>query len=130
MGSNDVTYVADLLASTVFLYRDQFYKGRLLVVYRTHAENFLDLTVDAQSELYRDAILAANVLNAIFKPDLINFAMFGNVIRHTHWHVIPRYRNEKQWGQPPWPHERTFFKQDSDYRGIAAQIRAAIEVVR
>ena len=36
------------------------------------------------------------------RPDKINLASLGNLTPHLHWHVIPRYTNDKHFPQPIW----------------------------
>jgi diadenosine tetraphosphate (Ap4A) HIT family hydrolase len=36
------------------------------------------------------------------QPDKVNLASFGNVVPHLHWHVIPRFRDDRHFPQPVW----------------------------
>ena len=35
-------------------------------------------------------------------PDKVNLASLGNVVAHLHWHVIPRWRDDRHFPQPVW----------------------------
>ncbi len=38
---------------------------------------------------------------------LLNLASFGNVVPHLHWHLIPRYLDDRHFPQPVWgPRQR------------------------
>ena len=41
-------------------------------------------------------------LREVLQPDKINLASLGNLTPHLHWHVIPRYRQDKHFPQPIW----------------------------
>ena len=49
------------------------------------------------------------------RPDKMNLASLGNMTPHVHWHVIPRYADDRHFPGPVWavpkreavvPHER------------------------
>lgn len=41
-------------------------------------------------------------LRQCFAPDKINLASFGNVVAHLHWHVIPRWFDDRHFPEPIW----------------------------
>jgi diadenosine tetraphosphate (Ap4A) HIT family hydrolase len=41
-------------------------------------------------------------LRECFRPEKINLASFGNVVPHLHWHLIPRYLDDRHFPQPVW----------------------------
>jgi len=41
-------------------------------------------------------------LRECLNPDKINLASFGNVVPHVHWHVIPRWRDDRFFPEPVW----------------------------
>lgn len=42
------------------------------------------------------------VVRVLFKPDKINLASLGNLVPHLHWHIIPRWRNDRHFPEPVW----------------------------
>jgi diadenosine tetraphosphate (Ap4A) HIT family hydrolase len=38
----------------------------------------------------------------VMQPDKINLASLGNVVPHLHWHVIPRWRDDRHFPAPVW----------------------------
>ncbi len=42
------------------------------------------------------------VLRDIFQPEKINLASLGNMTPHLHWHVIPRYKEDRNFPNPIW----------------------------
>ena len=41
-------------------------------------------------------------LRECYRPEKINLASFGNVVPHLHWHLIPRYLDDRHFPQPVW----------------------------
>jgi diadenosine tetraphosphate (Ap4A) HIT family hydrolase len=41
-------------------------------------------------------------LRTLFQPDKINLASLGNLTPHVHWHLIPRWRDDRQFPLPVW----------------------------
>lgn len=38
----------------------------------------------------------------VLKPTKVNFAQFGNVVPHLHWHIIARWENDAFFPECPW----------------------------
>jgi len=119
---DSILLVSALEHGTVFLHQNQSYKGRCIYTFHQHYVNI----VDVSSELFKCASVelqhACKAISDVFRPDLLNIAMLGNHERHLHWHIIPRYRNDSNWGNPPWPSEQRVLS-DGEYISLAASIR-------
>lgn len=72
------------------------------VVLRTHAAEMTDLAEADRQRLMRVVFAVESALRALCVPDKINLASFGNVVPHLHWHVIPRWRDDRHFPQPVW----------------------------
>jgi diadenosine tetraphosphate (Ap4A) HIT family hydrolase len=81
----------------VFLYRNQAYLGRCVVYLKTRAiDDPLALTDPEREELWKEILpKLTRALNAAFQPDRINYAHLANRLRHVHWHVVPRYTEQR-----------------------------------
>ena len=38
----------------------------------------------------------------LLQPDKMNLASLGNMVPHLHWHVIPRYTDDRHFPEPVW----------------------------
>ena len=93
--------VASLPVSTLYLDRNQTYRGHCLLVFdRYHVEGLELLAADDYTRVMSDLRKAARAISAAHNPDLMNYASMGNVVRHLHWHIVPRYRSDPRWGAP------------------------------
>ena len=61
-----------------------------------------DLTPAERQTFMAVVFRVEEVIRALFSPDKINLASFGNMTPHLHWHVIPRWRNDRHFPEPVW----------------------------
>jgi ATP adenylyltransferase len=93
--------VQQLSAGTLYLDRNQTYRGKSLLIFdRRHVTGLEKLSTDEFLEFTSDLRVAAHAVASFCAPDLMNYASLGNVIPHLHWHIIPRYGNDPRWGKP------------------------------
>lgn len=86
----------------VVLVDDADYPGFCRVILSRHAAEMSDLPADERAALMEVVFAIEAVLRAQLQPDKINLASFGNMVPHVHWHVIPRWRDDKHFPQPTW----------------------------
>jgi len=61
-----------------------------------------DLDPAQQQYLMSVVFALEGVVRQLFSPDKINLASFGNVVPHVHWHVIPRWQDDRHFPEPIW----------------------------
>ncbi len=81
---------------------DADYPGFCRVIARRHVSEMTDLSPGERNRLMTVVFAVEEVLRTAFAPDKINLASFGNVVPHLHWHVIPRWRDDRHFPQPIW----------------------------
>ncbi len=87
---------------------DLDYPGFCRVILNRHAAEMSDLPSAEQQELMRVVFVVEAVVRDVLKPDKINLASLGNMVPHVHWHVIPRWREDRCFPNPIWaPAQRT-----------------------
>jgi len=119
--------VGSLKSSILLLSQDQYFHGWCLVVSKTHIIDIFDLSLDERTALEADVRIVSKGIQELFSPDIMNYAVFGNVIPHLHWNVMPRYKNDGLWGAPPWPHEPMKLA-EIEAENLAIQLRQVIDV--
>jgi len=92
--------VCRLEVSTLYLFREQTYRGRCVVALDTHETELFHLDNDTLSRFSGDVSRAAAALQRAFGPDKINYAIYGDLAPHLHYHIVPKYRGGQDWGQP------------------------------
>jgi diadenosine tetraphosphate (Ap4A) HIT family hydrolase len=81
---------------------DPDYPGFCRVILNRHAAEMTDLAESDQHALMSVVLAVEGALRAAMRPDKINLASFGNVVPHLHWHVIPRFRDDRHFPAPVW----------------------------
>jgi len=93
--------VATLDASTLYLDRNQTYRGHCQLVFDgRHAEGMEHLDSGEHTALMGDLRRSARAIAAVVQPDRMNYCSLGNVVPHLHWHLVPRHRSDPRWGMP------------------------------
>lgn len=87
---------------------DPDYPGFCRVILNRHVAEMSDLPNDEQQELMRIVFAVEAVVREVVRPDKINLASLGNMVPHVHWHVIPRWCEDRCFPNPIWaPAQRT-----------------------
>ncbi len=86
----------------VVLVDDAAYAGFCRVICNAHVQEMTDLAPAQRSQMMMTVCKVEQVLREVLRPDKINLASLGNLTPHLHWHVIPRYRNDKHFPQAIW----------------------------
>ena len=95
--------VAVLSASSLYLAKNQTYRGQCQLVFdRRHAARLDQLTTEEYAAFSQDLFAAQHAVVRAVRPDHVNIESLGNVVPHLHWHVIPRYAGDARWGMPIW----------------------------
>lgn len=81
---------------------DPFYPGFCRVIWTDHVREMSDLPEDARHYLMQVVFAVEAVVRQLFSPDKINLASFGNVVPHLHWHIIPRWEDDRHFPEPVW----------------------------
>jgi len=98
--------VARLSRSTLYLNRDQRFRGYSLLIYDGGHATALEALPTADYAAFMDDLRrAAAALRAVLRPDHLNYECLGNQTPHLHWHLVPRYLDDPRWGYPIWDGE-------------------------
>jgi diadenosine tetraphosphate (Ap4A) HIT family hydrolase len=81
---------------------DPDYPGFCRVIWTAHVREMSDLDPGARHSLMNLVFAVERVVRDLFAPDKINLASLGNLTPHLHWHVIPRWRDDRRFPEPIW----------------------------
>ena len=81
---------------------DPDYPGFCRVILNQHVGEMTDLLDTEQQRLMIVVFAVEGVLRCLMRPDKVNLASLGNLVPHVHWHVIPRFTDDKHFPQPIW----------------------------
>jgi len=78
------------------------YPGFCRVILKRHAREMSDLTPDERQGLMAVVFAVEEAVRATMQADKMNLASLGNMTPHVHWHVIPRFRDDRHFPTPVW----------------------------
>jgi len=81
---------------------DPHYPGFCRVIWNDHVREMSDLEASQQALLMGVVFAVESVVRQLFTPDKINLASFGNMVPHVHWHIIPRWQDDRHFPEPVW----------------------------
>ena len=78
------------------------YPGFTRVIWHAHVAEMTDLAPAERDRLMGVVFAVERVQREVLAPDKVNLASLGNVVPHLHWHVIPRWHDDRHFPQPVW----------------------------
>lgn len=90
--------ICELESSKVYLFKEQSHPGRVIVAHKEHVSEIVELTADQRAAYMEDIAKVAEVLHKLFHPDKINYGAYGDTGHHLHFHLVPKYKDEYEWG--------------------------------
>ena len=81
---------------------DSAYGGYCRVIWTAHVAEMTDLTPSAQRHLMNVVLATETALRTLMQPTKLNLASLGNMVPHLHWHVIPRFADDRHFPEPIW----------------------------
>ncbi|MCZ7559822.1 MAG: HIT family protein [Burkholderiaceae bacterium] len=86
----------------VVLAAEPDYPAFTRVIWSAHVAEMSELGAADRDELMRVVLAVEETQRAVLAPDKVNLACFGNVVPHLHWHVVPRWRDDRHFPEPVW----------------------------
>jgi diadenosine tetraphosphate (Ap4A) HIT family hydrolase len=86
----------------VVLVGDPDYPAFCRVIVHAHVREMTDLEAAERMRLMQVVFAVEAALRQVLAPDKVNLASLGNVVPHLHWHVIPRFDNDRHFPAPIW----------------------------
>lgn len=112
-------------ACRVVLVDDPLLPGFCRVIWQEHVAEMTDLSRPDRSRLMAVVHAVEAALRELLEPDKINLASLGNVVPHLHWHVIPRWSDDRYFPAPIWaPVQR-----ESSLRQLSCSRKQLAEVI-
>lgn len=86
----------------VVLVKDADYPGFCRVIWNQHIKEMTDLPIEMRKAFMDTVFAVESAIREVMQPEKINLASLGNVTPHLHWHIIPRYLDDKHFPNPIW----------------------------
>ncbi|MDF2614792.1 MAG: histidine triad protein [Clostridia bacterium] len=115
--------IAQLEVSTVFLFKEQSYKGRCVVAYNKHVNELFELE-DKELELFmKDVKKVAGTIQKAFSPNKINYGAYSDKLPHLHFHIVPKYEDGLNWGSTFEMNPAKVYLSDEEYKEVVDKIK-------
>lgn len=86
----------------VVLLNDVDYPAYCRVELLEHIKEMTDLAPPQRARMMKTVFAVELALREVTQADKINLASLGNKTPHVHWHVIPRFENDKHFPNSHW----------------------------
>ena len=86
----------------VVMVADSDYPGFCRVILHRHLREMTDLPHRERMRLMTVLFAVETAVRCLYQPDKINLASLGNITPHVHWHLIPRWRDDRHFPQTVW----------------------------
>ncbi len=90
--------ICELEGSKVYLFKEQSHLGRCIVAHKKHVSEMVELTPEERNIYFEDINKIATALHKAFSPNKINYGAYGDTGHHLHFHLVPKYKDEFEWG--------------------------------
>jgi len=91
--------VCELDYSRLYLFREQkFNPGRCLLASKSHVAEVYQLPQTEREGFLAELFAVARTLEKLYAPDKMNFLSLGDTIGHIHIHLVPKRREDPDWG--------------------------------
>lgn len=112
----------------IVLVNDPDYPGFCRIVLNRHVREMTDLEAGERSLLLRVLMAVESAVREVMHPDKINLASLGNMTPHVHWHVIPRFENDRHFPNPIWGEaKRNGIRREVDIEGLRQTLATMLQ---
>ena len=102
------------------------YPGFCRVILKRHATEMTDLAPAERDALMAVVYAVESAVRETMRPDKMNIASLGNMTPHVHWHVVPRFRDDRHFPTPIWAQPQREAKVPAERAARAGNIAAAL----
>lgn len=118
--------ICDLKVSQLILFKEQSHPGRVIVAYKDHISELVDLSSEERTLFFEDVATAARAIHKVFRPDKVNYGAYGDTGCHLHFHLVPKYSGQFEWGSTFEMNPGKTLRTDAEYEAMIEKIKAAL----
>ena len=117
-------FICDLEVSSLILFKEQSKPGRVIVAYKDHVSEIVNISDEERNLFMADVTRAAKALHAAFKPNKVNYGAYGDTGCHLHMHLVPKYEGGDEWGGVFQMNPGKVYLTDAEYAEMIEKIKA------
>lgn len=119
-------YICELSQTRLYLFKEQSHPGRVIVANKDHVSDITDLSDEARDRFFADVARVSRAVKAVFHPDRINYGAYNDKGIHLHYHLVPKYRDEFEWGGVFAMNPGRVTLSEAEYAEMIEKIKAAL----
>ncbi|HIW21336.1 MAG TPA: HIT family protein [Candidatus Dorea intestinavium] len=119
--------ICELKVSSLILFKEQSKPGRCIVAFNRHVGEMVDLSEEERRDFFEDVNKAAKAIHKVFQPDKLNYGAYGDTGSHLHFHLVPKYAGEDEWGGTFLMNPDKKYLTDEEYQEMIQKIKAEVE---
>ena len=117
-------FICELEVSSLILFKEQSKPGRCIVAYKDHVSEIVNISEEERNAFMADVTRAAKAIHAAFHPDKLNYGAYGDTGCHLHIHLVPKYKDQDEWGGVFQMNPNKIYLTDEQYDEMIAKIKA------
>lgn len=115
--------ICELNTCKVYLFREQSHKGRVIVAHKLHIGDMSELSDEERNNYFSEINMISKTIQKLFKPQKINYGAYGDTGNHLHFHLVPKYNDEFEWGGTFAMNPDKVYLNDNEYRELVNMIK-------
>ena len=119
-------WIYDLPMSHVYLFHEQSKYGRCILGCKKHVNDISELSDEERNQFFADLNLVCKAVDQCYHPGKINFGSYYDTGRHLHIHIVPKYKEQEEWGTTFTMNPGKIFLRDMDADTMARELVAVI----
>ena len=118
--------ICELDTCKVYLFKEQSHPGRVILAHKKHVGDMTELTPEEREAYFEDIAKVSAALQKVFNPQKINYGAYGDTGHHLHFHLVPKYKDEFEWGGVFLMNPDRKYLTDAEYSEMIEKIKAAL----
>lgn len=118
--------ICDLSVSQLILFKEQSHPGRVIVAYKDHVSELVDISPEERAAFFEDVARASNAIHKAFHPDKVNYGAYGDGGCHLHMHLVPKYKDGFEWASTFAMNPGKVYLTDGEYADMIQKIKDAL----
>ncbi len=107
--------ICSIDCADIYFFKDQKHLGRCVVTLDEHYTEMFQIPEEKLNRFMKIVSKVSSIISELFKADKINYAVYGDLVPHFHVHLVPKKKDELQWGKPFTDDINKKFLSDIDY---------------
>ena len=93
---------------------------------RGYNTRIVDISEEERNRFFADVAKAARAIHKAFQPDKVNYGAYGDTGCHLHMHLVPKYKDEFEWGGVFQMNPDKKYLTDAEYAEMIEKIKACL----